>query len=73
MAKSNLGGKDSFNQSIIPYLRENRAGVQGKDLEARTEAETMEEHTDLLAWSRSATFLIKHKTACPWVAPFTIG
>lgn len=44
MTKSNLGGKDSSNQFVIPYLIENRAGIQGKDLEARTEAETMEEH-----------------------------
>lgn len=28
----------------IPYLIENRARIQGKDLEARTEAETMEAH-----------------------------
>lgn len=36
--------KDSSNQFVIPYLIENTAGIQGKDLEARTEAETMEEH-----------------------------
>lgn len=65
MTKSNLGGKDSSNQSIIPYLSENRAGIHGKDLEARTKAETTEEHTDLLKGRCSATFLIKHNTACP--------
>ena len=52
MSKATWGGKGIFHPTASSPLREVRAGTQDRNLEAGTEAETMEEHCLLVCSAR---------------------